>query len=260
MNVVLVCIAKNEENYIDEWIQYHIKLGFSKIFIYENDWRYDGDFKNSNFIELIEFDGPLKQVEAYNYFIENYYKDYNWAGFIDVDEFVVLKQDKDISSFLEKYNEYNSLGLNWNMFGSNGLKFDGEYSVIKRFLKCHKKLIKEIKCFINFKKAKNKLKFLKNCPHNVLNKDCTITVDKQNYINGSLNTYNLENRDIAYLNHYYVKTRDEWDNKIARGWPNLSISSKNYTDSLFEKRNLDEYNEFEDLTAYNFMFEKEGIR
>ena len=206
---------------------------------------------------MIEFNGPLKQIQAYNYFIKTYNKEYDWVGFIDIDEFIVLKQDRNISSFLEKYNEYNSVGLNWNMFGSNGLKFDGEYSVLKRFLKCHKILIKEIKCLINLKKSKDQLLFSNN-PHNILNKNCTITVDKKKYINGPFNEHNLENREIAYINHYYTKTRDEWDLKISRGWPNKSILTKDYTDSLFEKRNLNEYSEFEDLTAYNFMFEKEG--
>ena len=37
MKIALVCIAKNEDNYIKEWITYHKKLGFDDIFIYEND-------------------------------------------------------------------------------------------------------------------------------------------------------------------------------------------------------------------------------
>ena len=39
MKIALVCIAKNEDDYIEEWVNYHLKLGFSKIFIYENNWR-----------------------------------------------------------------------------------------------------------------------------------------------------------------------------------------------------------------------------
>jgi hypothetical protein len=254
MNVALVCIAKNEDDYIDEWINYHIKLGFSKIIIYQNDWRYFGQFKDSNLIELIEYDGELKQISAYNHFIEQYYKDYDWAAFIDVDEFIVLKQDNDISGFLEKYNDYSSLGLNWNMFGSNGLKFDGEYSVLKRFLKCHQILIEEIKCLINFNKSGKTLEFGLNNPHNISKINTTINVEKTNYINGPLNKNNLNNREIAYINHYYTKTKEEWDKKIARGWPIQSTKTKNYTDSLFERRNQPEYNEYEDLTAYNFYF------
>ena len=38
MKIALVCIAKNEDNYIHEWINYHLKLEFDSIFIYENDW------------------------------------------------------------------------------------------------------------------------------------------------------------------------------------------------------------------------------
>lgn len=34
MKSAIVCIAKNEDHYIDEWIKYHLKLGFAKIFVY----------------------------------------------------------------------------------------------------------------------------------------------------------------------------------------------------------------------------------
>ncbi len=43
MKTALVCIAKNEDYYIDEWIKYHLKLGFSDIHVYQNDWRYAGN-------------------------------------------------------------------------------------------------------------------------------------------------------------------------------------------------------------------------
>ena len=34
MKIALVCLAKNEDFYIDEWIKYHTKLGFDHIYIY----------------------------------------------------------------------------------------------------------------------------------------------------------------------------------------------------------------------------------
>ena len=34
MKTALVCIAKDEDNYIDEWLKYHLKLGFSNIYVY----------------------------------------------------------------------------------------------------------------------------------------------------------------------------------------------------------------------------------
>jgi hypothetical protein len=34
MKTALACIAKNEDNYIDEWIKYHTKIGFDFIYVY----------------------------------------------------------------------------------------------------------------------------------------------------------------------------------------------------------------------------------
>ena len=53
---VICTVAKNEDNYIDEWLEYNLTLGFDKIHIYQNFWRYSGKFKNDPRIELIDFD------------------------------------------------------------------------------------------------------------------------------------------------------------------------------------------------------------
>lgn len=34
MKTAIVCIAKNEDNYINEWIKYHTKLGFDYVCVY----------------------------------------------------------------------------------------------------------------------------------------------------------------------------------------------------------------------------------
>lgn len=253
MNIALVCIAKNEDNYIDQWIDYHFKLGVSKVFIYQNNWRYNGKYINNSSVELIEYDGVNKQLDAYNSFIQNYYNQFDWAGFLDVDEFVVLKQQNNLADFLANYSEYNSLGLNWSVFSSNGLQFNGDYSLVKRFTRCRKELIREIKTFINFNKAKNRLHF--NYPHSISQSNCTIAVDKTHFINGPLHTADIKDREIAYINHYIVKTRQEWDQKMARGWPWPAPIVANYKELWFKKWNAPQYYEYEDLTAYNFIKE-----
>ena len=37
MKVAIIAIAKNENLYINEWLDYHFKLGFDNIIICEND-------------------------------------------------------------------------------------------------------------------------------------------------------------------------------------------------------------------------------
>ena len=256
MNVALVCIAKNEDHYIDQWIEYHFKLGFSKVFIYQNNWRYSGKYIGNSSVELIEFDGANKQLDAYNNFIQNNYNNFDWAGFMDVDEFVVLKKWSNISDFLADYNDYNSVGLNWSVFSSNGLEFNGQYSLVKRFTRCKKNLISQIKTFINLQRAKNSIHF--NSPHSIREFNNTIAVNKSHFINGPLNAADQNDREIAYINHYIPKTKQEWNQKMARGWPCPVPVIANYQQLWFKKWNQPQFSQLEDLTAYKFLFEDKG--
>lgn len=90
MKTALICIAKNEDNYILEWINYHLKLGFDDIFIYANDWQYA---INNAKVKLYQIQGNQQQVNAYNHFLKHNNYNYDWAAFLDVDEFLVLKKD-----------------------------------------------------------------------------------------------------------------------------------------------------------------------
>jgi hypothetical protein len=126
MNIALVCIAKNEDHYIDEWLQYHFGIGFFKTFVYQNNWRYAGDkTQYGDKVEWIEFDGEVQQLPAYNDFLYGRGEGFDFAAFIDVDEFIVLNKDPDISTFLEDYTDEYAVGLNWKVFGDSNLEFCG---------------------------------------------------------------------------------------------------------------------------------------
>jgi len=233
MNVALVCIAKNEENYIEEWIKYHLKIGFDDIFIYQNDWRWNGEHVNTH--KLI-MDGLDKQRESYNHFIQTNTK-YNWCAFLDVDEFLVLKKHNNVKDFINEYKDFQSIGINWVLFGNNGYeKFNGNYSVINRFTKCESTPNPHIKSIVNIE-----------------NKN--IVMDVHNPISTWINTnkkpntgpYNFEKlNDIAQINHYFCKSREEFELKCQRG----------RADSAIYRRSINEYdghnhNEIDDFTAYN---------
>ena len=146
MKVALVCIAKNEDDYIHEWIDYNKKLGFDNIIIYQNDWRFV--IEDPTVIKL-EFDGLNKQVLAYNHFIKNNLNNYDWVAFFDVDEFLVLKKHKNIKEFIQDYSDYEAIGINWLLFGDNGHDSVGEdYGVLNRFTKRQSSINPHIKSII----------------------------------------------------------------------------------------------------------------
>lgn len=235
MKIALVCIAKNEENYIQEWIDYHIKIGFDQIFIYENDWK--SDIINDKIV-TIPVNGSKMQLQCYNHFINNYKTIYDWAAFIDVDEFIVLKKHKNINDFIEEYKQYGSVGLNWVLFGDNNLKFEDNYSLLKRFTKRQSTPNPHIKSIVNLKKTSTMY------VHNHIG-ECVDTNHKR--IDNS--PFNYDGPiDVAQINHYFCKTKEEFIEKVKRGRADTG-TLRDITD--FEAHN---FNEIEDLTAYNFMY------
>ena len=233
MRVALVCIAKNEDDYIHEWIDYNKKLGFDNIIIYQNDWRFV--IEDPTVIKL-EFDGLNKQVLAYNHFIKNNLNNYDWVAFFDVDEFLVLKKHKNIKEFIQDYSDYEAIGINWILFGDNGHDSVGEdYGVLNRFTKRQSSINPHIKSII---------KLTSNVVMDVHNPNCLWTNTDKKTNMGPFNKPG--NDDIAVINHYFSKTKQEFLLKCERG----------RADS-FTKRKLDEFephncNDVEDLSAYNF--------
>lgn len=238
MKVALVCIAKNEDNYIKEWVYYNSILGFNKIFIYQNDWRTDFNFFC---LEKIEFDGPAAQIVAYNHFLSNYSKDFDWVAFFDVDEFLVLKKHNNIREFLNFYNDLDCLCINWIVFGDNNLKnvVDGNYSLLSRFTKRSVKVSREVKSIINLKKVKN-FKMLVHYPQKVSCFD-----PKRNMVNGPFN--HKGDNEIAQLNHYFCKTKEEFEEKINRGRADAIKIKRRHKDFDFYNKN-----QVKDLNAINF--------
>jgi hypothetical protein len=237
MKVALVCIAKNEDPYIDEWIDYNKKLGFDDIFIYQNDWRWSGSSEN---VHKLEIDGINKQRDAYNSFIREYNSKYDWVAFFDIDEFLVLKKHNDIKSFISDYNDSQAIGINWVLFGNNNqTKVDGDYSVIKRFTKRQKDVNQHVKCIV-------KLSPLVYMDVHSPNMQWTDTYKRINY--GAFTKIHTD--DIAQLNHYFCKTQEEFQLKCNRGRADSSFVKRTMLD--FDGHN---FNDIEDLSAYNFFHE-----
>lgn len=238
MKVALVCVAKNEENYIDEWIDYHLKLGFDNIFVFQNDWDYEISHPH---VVTNKTTGKDLQIRSYQDFITLYGNQFDWAAFIDVDEFFVLKKHDNIKEFISEYGVAPSIAVNWVIFGDNNIsEIDGDYSMIKRFTKRQNSVNKHIKSICNLQEN---IKFLD--PHSI----------SQGWIDSNgrrgVGPQNRDGQvDIIQINHYFCKTKKEFIDKIKRGRANsVNFRSLHEFDSM-------NYNDIEDLTAYKFYFNK----
>lgn len=139
MKVCIICIARNEDKYIGEWINYHLSIGIDKIFICNNDDDQEILAKyNCDKVQVIDYQG-VESVQniAYTAEFKRIRDDYDWVVFIDVDEFIVLENYQNIKEFLnlDRFKDCDSIKMNWKIFSDNELidVVDDDYSVMKRF-------------------------------------------------------------------------------------------------------------------------------
>jgi len=251
--IALVCIAKSEDLYLQEWIDYHLKLGFDDIHIFQNNWRFKEVITNER-VYFHEWDFKSRQNEepiwvnniqarCYTEFSKNYYEEYEWAAFFDVDEFLVLKKNKDVIEFIRNYDNVECLIVNWAFFGDNGIKeFDEkETSVIDRFTKRQRDPSPQFKSIC---------KLGPDMKHQV---HWTTGIWTDTHLNTGNTGYNKNaSLEIAQLNHYFSKTFPEFVSKVERGNACGSGNGGKRDLSDFETGN---YNEIEDLTAKEFFSE-----
>ena len=250
--ITLVTLAHKDDPYIQEWVDYHLKLGFDDIHIFQNNWRWETQFDNDN-VHLHEYDGqsyksdePIwvrnVQAKCFTEFARKYYEKYEWVAFFDVDEFLVLKKTNNIKDFIIDYEAHDCIIINWAMFGDNGIKtFDESYtSQLKRFTKRQEKLHPQFKSIC---------KLSPNIEHQIhwTNGEWVDT----KFIRGN-NPFNHNASDeIAQLNHYYLRTYPEFLIKRERGGVD-DVNVKKPIET-FDENN---HNEIEDTVARDFLYGK----
>lgn len=229
MKVVVCCIAKQENDYIQEWVNYHLDLGFSEIYIYDNN-EIDGekivdvlaDEKYQDKVVVIDVRGQkYVQKEVYDEF---YYKyDFDWCAFIDVDEFITFNKDSkytNIVDFINERSSFDAIHLNWMCYGDNGKIYKEKGNVIDRFPYPLNPL--DFRCTYDFPENNHiktiikkglKIKWDKtpHTPSGVF----TIGDSDGNFLNTNapLKTYSFNN---AYIRHYITKSLEEYVIRINR--------------------------------------------
>lgn len=241
MRTLLCGIAKLENNYIREWVEYHKNIGFTNIVLYDNNdldgETFDsviGDYIKSGFVILKNWRGrKLAQIPAYNSCYNEYKDKYDWIGFWDIDEFLVIEKEKTISDFLSKdaFKNTQSIRLCWKQYTDNGIVKvkNGNYSV-KRFTEVFDKsfCLKNKIPTGNFYNSNTQSKAILRTNINNIN----ITSPHVHSVTKTVvdatgkkcaDGIKLGNTPIwkgAWLNHYRFKTIEEFiEQKMVRLWP-----------------------------------------
>jgi hypothetical protein len=145
----IVCIAKKEHDYIEEFVKYHLALGFKYIYLYDNEDipTYENmlqAYKENVKVIHLPFNNYEIGVQyvALNHFINFYLftDDITHVAHIDIDEFIVLKKHNTICDFINEYivDDCEGIGMNWRFFGSSYKTEKSNEPLTARFTMCEK--------------------------------------------------------------------------------------------------------------------------
>lgn len=209
-------IMKNEGPYLKEWLDFHILVGVTKFYLYDNDSTDNTCEILKPYIErgIVEYNywpGKAMQLPAYLDILDKHTYDTRWLALIDLDEFLVPVQHDTIPEFLHTLPQnFAQLIVTWVIYGSSGHIHKPAGLVTENF-KRHAAKTWGIKSIIN-----PRLLIDYKCLHANFVAGWTIDNNgkKLGYINQSKNppAYNK-----LRCNHYYTKSYDEYIARLNRG-------------------------------------------
>ena len=254
LKVCLCTIGKKENLYASEFVEHYKKIGYDKIFIYDNNDIGDERFENvlnkhisSNFVQIINYRGyrGKRQSPQSDAFIDCYEKNknnYDWLSFFDFDEFLEINKNKNIKEYLNNkiFKKCANIKINWLMFSDNDLLYYENIPLQKRFTT---PLYHDNANIIIKSTVRGNLKFnywrSMNNPHSSSNY-LTACNSMGNITNPTTFYSSPFNHEYSYLKHYPTKTIQEYCNKMKKGRADLLIkidnkTLENYFNYFFER-------------------------
>lgn len=218
MNTAICTIIKDEHRFLEEWIEWHLGLGFDAIHLFEDKGskshkeicakysnvylrRYEDD---EEVRELLAAQGKShRQVVLYSWFAETYRDRYEWVAFIDIDEFVIFAEGWNLARLCEEYSAYPAIHLSWRMKGASGHIARPECGVMEAYKEDCPFVPQDtgwrVKSFAHLSRFEG----MRTVHHSV----------------GGVNVYGEPSQDqsiyeVAWLNHYFSKSWEDWCDRI----------------------------------------------
>ena len=227
MKYLALCIMSKDENeYLKENIDYHTLLGVDHFFIYDNGSRkpLSSFLKNYSNVTVINWTDTAKgsHSRSFGNCLKLFGDRFRWIGFIDTDEFIVLKKGMtNIKQFLKGYEKYGGLGIQWKCFGGSGHNTK-QQSVIESYIHAsYTTDDKHIKSIVQPRFTSGP----GGTPHAFAYKKGKFCVNEKGQpVKGPFNIPYTWNK--IQLNHYVTRSRQDFEEKRKRGGGNIRHSTK----------------------------------
>lgn len=228
--IVFTC-AKDEDDYVVEWVEYHLGIGFDKIIICDNNddntilpELLSEHIKNGT-VEIFDVSDYQKvQTSVFNMFATQGH--YKWCAFIDGDEFIEISgRYADVKEMLNDCDA-ECLCLNWMVYGTNGNIKKEKAPVQERFPKplCPIVYLKENAYVKSILRKTDNPNLVYSNPHYPMGcKTYNYGLEKTVTIDSGMFNYPFYYKN-AYIRHYLSKSEEEYKAKQKRGWSDCDDS------------------------------------
>lgn len=217
-------IFKNEAKYLVEWLEFHLMMGVEHFYLYNNSSTDNyqevlDEYIRKGVVTLIEWPEIPGQLSAYKHWYDHYRSESNWATFIDIDEFICPKYDRNLKDWLVRFSKYPVVVMYWQFFCSSGkIEHDASRPVIEQYFTCCEKPYNIGKIIYNtrFDIEPFNMAMWHSTPCRVNGLNIPPVNVHRNFIKWDIHPLRNSNLDLL-LNHYWSKSYDALLEKKGKG-------------------------------------------
>ncbi|WP_158263471.1 glycosyltransferase family 2 protein [Aliiruegeria haliotis] len=238
----LLTSIRNEGPYIVEWIAHHRALGVERFTFFHNDCDDGADqiLRRLQELGVIEaFDNPVREDQNPQFVAARRAGELqsinssDWVAFLDVDEFLDVRcGTRTLDALIDAVGEdTDAISFNWRFMGSGGQVTFEDNPVMERFVTGNRIGELDHRRYRGIKTLFRPQKFGRISLHRPMLKSADTPGEcGLRWVNGSGNPMGVEifqsgyqtgadalGYDLAYLNHYAVRSREEYLLKRMRG-------------------------------------------
>ena len=256
----VVAVLKDEKPNIQEWIDFHLKVGVEHFYLYDNGSS-DGSaevlhpYIESGKVTYSYNTMDMCQMACYYNALTAYKDQSKWMAFIDLDEFLYAPGG-DLKKRLKDFEPYPGVAVNEVFFGSNGHETRPSGGVLLNYTKRNKTPDKHIKSIVQ---PAHTLCPAGN-PHSFFYTGGTPVNEKKEPCQSPFNEPG--STDLFRINHYWVKSKEEYETKLTRGRADVPSRDPKFRYTTGIGRKLDEVflqdNEVVDIDIWQFLEREHG--
>lgn len=201
-------VIKDEQDYLEEWIQHNIKIGFTDIYLFEDFGSYShkkicDKYKQVHLYHISDLsvskESQSRQYEAFCKFAILFKDELAWVAFIDIDEFLMFEEGWTLKRLLNEFAYSQAIYVYWKIISADGHIFKTNKPVTESYftVKEHKKddgwyhkSIVNLSYPSPFMVSSHEAKGGDNTMH--------------------IRTSRIVCYHKAWLNHYFTKSWEEW--------------------------------------------------